>query len=280
MRAAKFTAVVGLVILGTVPASAQEPSWHFQWKNGQMLKYRVDHNTTVTETVMGVKEQTTSKLKLVKQWKVLAVDGSGVGTLQLTLLSMRNEQIRPNGETLIFDSAEPDKSTPALKDGLMKYVGTPIAEVRIDAQGRVLESKKGPIERYDAEPALLLVLPAGTVTQGKSWERPFTITLNPPQGTGEKYSAVQQYECKETNSQFARIGVRTVVKNMPANPLDQVPLFQRMPEGEVIFNYKSGYLHSAHIRIVRDLTEHQGKNSSYRFESDYREEFVPAATGK
>lgn len=280
MRGAKAVAVVGLILFVGIPAGAQAPAWRFSWKAGQILNYKVEHVTSVAEVIGGAKEQTTSKLNLSKQWKVLSVDAAGVATLQLTLVSMRNEQTRPSGETLLFDSANPDKSTPALKDSLAKFIGTVIAEIRIDANGKVIESKKDPLDRFDAEPPFQVVLPGAVVAQGQSWERPFTIVLNPPQGTGERYAAVQHYQCKEMNAYYARIAVKTAIKNLPPSPLDQVPLFQKLADGEVIFNHSSGMLHGARLRIVRDLTEHQGKNSSYHFESDYKEDFVPATSPK
>ncbi len=277
MRRLFGTAVIGLLAMATLSAQgpAQTPGWRFQFKAGQVLNYKVEHVTAVAETVNGTKEQTTSTLKLSKQWKVLNVDAAGVATLQLTLTAMRHEQVRPNGEKLLFDSANPGQSTPALKDAMSKFVGVPLAELRIDAVGRVIESKKEPIDRYDAEPPFQVVLPPTPVPVDGAWERPYTITLAPPQGTGEKYQAVERFECKEMNAYYARIALKTTVKNMPANQLDQVPLFQKMPEGEIIFNHHSGILHSANIHIIRDLKDHQGKDSSYHFESDYKEEFVP-----
>src|SRR5687767_5900347 len=115
-----IVAVVGLWFASA--AGAQGPSWRFDWKKGQELRYRVEHTTTVSETVGKTTEKTSSKLNLLKQWKVLDVT-DGVATLELTLLTMRNEQTRPNGEVLLFDSTQPDKSTPLLKEHMAKFIG-------------------------------------------------------------------------------------------------------------------------------------------------------------
>ena len=37
--------------------------------------------------------------------------------------AMRNEQKRANGETLLFDSQDLDKSTPELREQMSKYIG-------------------------------------------------------------------------------------------------------------------------------------------------------------
>ena len=53
-----------------------------------------------------------------------------------------------------------------------------------------------------------------------------------------------------------------------------IPLFRMLPEGEVIFDTRSGYLRSARTVIEKELTGHQGEGSSYRFKSTYTEEYV------
>jgi hypothetical protein len=278
MRRAILAAVVTLAV--TPLGLAQAPEWRFQWKAAQLLNYKVEHNTTVAETIKMAREQTTSKLKLHKQWKVISVDDKGIATLELTLLSMRNEQIRPNGDSLLFDSTDLDKSTPALKEQLMKFVNTPVAEVRIDAAGKVVEVKSGPpLDRYDSEPPFLLTIPVGPARPKQTWERKFTIVLSPPLGTGEKYEAVQEYHCKEMNLHYARVAFKTTIKDLPASPLDQVPLLPKLAKGEVIFSLLDGRMHSVRAHIERELQDHQGKGSSYHFKSDYKEDFVPPPTG-
>src|SRR5262245_56033690 len=118
------------------PALAQNAAWRFRWQNGQVLYYRVDHTTTVSETVSGNKVVTGSKLSLIKRWDVSAVDDKGVATLRLSVTAMRHEQSRPNGETLMFDSANPDKSTPELREQMGKFIGQTLAVLRVDSLGR------------------------------------------------------------------------------------------------------------------------------------------------
>src|SRR5262249_34581283 len=81
------------------PAAAQDIQygWRFRWQPGQILYYRVDHHTNVSETVSGNKVETMSKLALIKRWEVTAVDPQGVATLKLSVTAMRHEQSRPNG---------------------------------------------------------------------------------------------------------------------------------------------------------------------------------------
>src|SRR5215510_11610242 len=97
-----FAVLTGLISVNA--AAAQDAQWRFQWTKGQTLAYRTQHTTTVNEVIDGNKVETASKLTLVKQWKVADVDAGGVATLYLSLLALRTENTKPNGETLLFDS--------------------------------------------------------------------------------------------------------------------------------------------------------------------------------
>ena len=89
---------------------AAEDAWRFRWQAGQVLSYRVDHQTQATETGPEGKAETKTRLTLTKRWMVQAVDASGVATVQHSLTALRMELTTPGGETLLFDSAAPDES--------------------------------------------------------------------------------------------------------------------------------------------------------------------------
>ena len=131
MRRTSLALAIALILCSSL--QAQTPAWKLQWKKDQVLSYRVEHFTTVTEIVGGNKVETTAKLNLVKRWQVVAVDAQGVATMQLSLTALRNEQSRPNGEALIFDSANLDKCDPETRKRMAQYVGPPLAVVSLSS---------------------------------------------------------------------------------------------------------------------------------------------------
>jgi hypothetical protein len=269
------TLVAGLVFAAS--ATAQAPAWQFRWQSGQALTYRVEHTTSATEVVGKDKNESKTKLNLTKNWQVLQVDAAGVATLQLSLIAMRLETTTPSGSTLLFDSDDAQKSDPELRKELSKFVGQPLAVLRLDSQGKVVEvkeSRHGPASRFESELPFVIQLPAAGPIVNQNWDRSYKITLEPPQGTGEKYDAVQNYACKSVDTSTATITLTTTVKNMPESVLDQVPLLQMQPEGEVTFDLQNGRLRKAMLHIEKELKGHQGEGSSYRFQSNYTEEFV------
>jgi hypothetical protein len=271
-----ISAVAVVLALGPT-APAQAPAWRFHWQKGQVLTYRVEHVSTASEVAAGQTNGFSSKLNLTKRWQVKEVDADGVATLEMSMPALRHEMTPPNGNTLVFDSADPEKSDSAMKAELSKYVGTVLAVLRVDGLGRVVEvkeSKHGPASKFESDLPFKLVLPAAPVHEGASWDRKYKITLEPPQGTGEKYDATQSYTCKALKDGTATVAFTTAVLNLPASLADQRPLLPAQTEGEVVFDVGAGVMKSARVRIEKELKGHQGEGSSYRLQSRYTEELV------
>jgi hypothetical protein len=274
LRHGILTAFLSVCLAAT--ATAQTPL-KFRWQAGDVLTYSVEHVTRASEVANGAKIDTSSKLNHIKRWQVVAVDAQGVATLQLSLKTLRVKIDSPEGETLLFDSENLDKSTPQMKEQLSKYVNQPLALLRVDAKGKVLEVKEckhGPASRFESEPPFVITLAADVVQSGQFWDRAYSITLEPPQGTGEKYEASQRYVCASLSNAKAVLAMATAIKAPPSAPADQVPLLQLQPEGQVVFDVQAGRLHSAQLTIDKELKGHQGEGSSYRLLSTYTEQYV------
>lgn len=275
MHRSGLVAILALSFVSPVPA--QQPTWRFRWQPGQVLTYRVEQVTTAAETLDGKRVETTTNLSLVKRWQVLAVDAAGVATVQKTVTAMRLQTRSPGGDILVFDSAHLEQSQPQLREQLGKYINQPLETLRVDGAGKVVEVKEckhGSPSRFETDLPFVFTLPDDGPREGQKWERAYHVTLDPPQGTGEKYAAAQQYTCKSVAGAIATATLTTGFKTMPESPADRVPLLQMQPEGEVVFDVQAGLLRSARLKIDKELTGHQGEGSQYRFQSTYTEEYV------
>jgi hypothetical protein len=267
-------AVVTVFVLNSA-AAAQTTGWRFHWKPGEVLSYRVEQTTSVSETAEGKTAETKSKLNNVKRWQVLGVDADGVATLQYTLASLRLETTAPAGDVLVFDSADPEHSDPQLREQLSRYVGQPLGVLRVNPLGQVIEVKEnkfGPASKFEAEPPFVLTFPEDP--RRPSWERRYQVTLEPPQGTGEKFAALQKYSCRMVDGKLATVALATALTSAPEAPADQIPLLQSQPEGEIVFDFEAGVMRSARLKIDRELKDHQGAGSTYHFQSTYTETLV------
>lgn len=269
----RFVLSLSMLITIAMPAFAQIP-WQFRWQKGQQLTYRVKHLTTATEVVEASKLVSSANLELVNRWQVLDLDEKGVATLSLTLVSMRNEQKRGSGETILFDSENLEKSTPELREQMKKYIGQTLAILRVDGFGRVVEVKQGSAASFEAEPPFIVVFPDAKAAAGQAWRRPFNLVLDPPHGTGEKLEADQRYECTKLADGKATLSIATTIKTKLDNSRDRLPLLQREVEGDIIIDLPNGRLLSARLNIDKTVLDHQGKGSSYRFQSEYSRQLV------
>jgi hypothetical protein len=264
-----MASLLGVLMVGTW-ASAQVPAApRLRWAPGQVLLYKVEMSTASFDQVGEVKTETKTVIKVTKRWQVQAVDPAGVATLQLSLTAMSHERTTASGDVLRYDSANPDGSTPELRKALEQYINKPLAVIRVDPYGRVVEVKesKSPASSYEHELPFLVALPAEALKVGASWERSYNITLGPPLGTGEKYPAVQRYSVKALGPDSATLTLTTQLKAAPKVPADAIPLWQMLPAGEVVLDLKNGRLHGARLTIERELKGHQGKDSLCRYQS-------------
>jgi hypothetical protein len=267
-------AIPGVFLTASVAQARDEA--HLLWQRGQVLVYRVEHDIQVSELVGSEKSATKSRLSVTKRWQVADVDMAGVATLQLTLLRLRNEITRPDGEVLVFDSADPKPAEGFAQ--FSRYVGPVLAVLRVDSTGKVVEvkeSKFGAASRFESELPFVGVLPtSGGLKSGTAWDRAYQITLEPPQGTGEKYAAVQHYRCTGVAGSLVTIALTTELKSPPEAAADRVPLAQSQPAGEIVYDVRTGRLHSASLKVDQEVKGHQGEGSSYHFESNYSEQYV------
>jgi hypothetical protein len=279
MRGWTLTILAACTVAGTAfadpPAGAPAPQ--FRWRSGQVLTYRVAQTTAAIETIRDKPLTTTTQLDLVKRWQVLAVDAAGTATLQMTLVSLRMETKPPSGEVLLFDSAHPEKSHEQLRDEMQKYIGPPLTVVRLDARGQLVEvkeSKFGPESRLQSDLPFKLVLPAGPLAVGQTWDRGYTIKLEPPQGAGETYDATQTYTCKGEAKGLATVHVATALKTPPESAADKLPLLPLLSEGDLYFDVANGLLRAVRFQLAQELAEHRGEGSKYQFKSVYNEDLV------
>lgn len=263
-----LASLVGLLAIVSW-SSAQTPV-RLRWAPNQVLLYKIEHTTESVDTSADSKSETRTMLKATRRWQVMSVDAAGTATLQMSIIAMQTERTTASGDVLKYDSANPDAGTPQLKEAMAKFLNTPLATVRIDAAGRVVEVKesKSDASGFENELPFFVALPAA-IKANDAWQRDYKITLPPPLGTGEKTEAVQKYRCKALTETAAVVAMTTELKTPPKAAADAVPLWQLMPEGDVVFDVKNGRLYSAKLTVSKELKDHQGANTSLTFKSSY-----------
>lgn len=257
-------ALVGATV-ATGAVRAEEPL-RFRWQPGQALRFEVRQTTAITETLVGKPATRTEvKLALARTWAVTGVDAAGIASLELTITALRQDITRPGPdgkpETLTKDSA-----VPADAAEMADYLNKPIVKVKVDGRGRLTEPPTGPgADRLAAELPFRVLLPEAAAEVG--WERVFPFVVGPPAGTGEKYELKQAFARKGDGV----IGLTTEVRNPPTAAADLQPLLPLLWAGEVYVDAAAGAYRGAKLRIEKELLNHAGQGSGFRFESEYAE---------
>jgi hypothetical protein len=267
-----------LTLFLIAPLAVRADDLRFRFAKGQVLAYTIVQTTKATETTIDAKtgkpktQEHVTRHTVQRQWKVADIDIKGMVTLEMSIAAMKWEQQLPNGETDVFDSAKPDDLN---KNEMARLIGPVLAVLRIDPLGKLIEvkeSKFGNKSRFEADLPFKIVLPPSGPKDGQTWDRTYTIKLDPPQGTGETYEATQKYTAKAPVNGLNTIAISTTIKDVPAQVSDQIPLLPMLMEGDVFFHAASGRYHGARLKVKKELLNHQGEGTKYVFESVYSED--------
>ena len=254
------------------------PPLRFKWTANQTHTYKVTQHTVVRETTIdpktekSVATESRTSLMLVKKWAVKSVDEKGVATLEMSITAMRNEIRRPDGESVVRDSADPEQAKE-----MAAYLNVPVVTVLVDGQGRVVgvkEAKAGSAARLSAELPFRMTLPDATPAAGQSWDRAFAVKLDPPHGTGESYEFAQKFTSNGGKDGLLTAAVETTLKAPPKAAGERVPLVPMLWTGEVYFNTVAGKYHAARLKVKAELPNHQGEGTKFEYESAYSEDAV------
>jgi hypothetical protein len=257
---------------------ANDRPLRYKWQAGQTLTYKVAQQTQVQETTLDEKTEkpvTTearTNLALTRNWIVKAVDSAGIATLEMQITAIRTEIRQPDGSTVIRDSASPEHAKE-----MADFLNQAILVVRVDPQGRlaeVKEAKQGSASRLHAELPFRITWPDAGPAVGQSWQRPFTLKLDPPHGTGESHDFLQKYSLKGVKDGLAIVGVETALKSPPKATGEQVPLVPMLWTGDLYFHVESGRYHAARLTAKAELANHLGEGTKFVYQSSYREDAV------
>ncbi|MCZ2344486.1 MAG: hypothetical protein LC104_22235, partial [Bacteroidales bacterium] len=105
----------------------------------------------------------------------------------------------------------------------------------------------------------------------QTWDRPFTITLDPPLGTGEKYEATQTFTYKSLNQGFVVIDIATALKSPPTDPAEWPALAPLLWEGQAFFQPETGRYAGAQLKTRREVPNYQGAGTKFVYTSEYTE---------
>ncbi len=254
------------------------PKLRFVWQKDATSTYQVVQTTTVQETTLDEQTKkpvdiaTVTKLTIGKKWVVKSVDTDGGATLEMITTALKQEITQTVGaakpEVRLLDSTNPADAK------AMPFLNKAIFTLKVDPLGKIADVKSenpGAADRLQADLPFKLHLPDAAPMANSAWERAFELKLPPPLGTGEKFDAVQKYTFRGMNKDFAIIGVTSALKTPPEDAALMPAIAPMLWEGDVFFNAKTGQYHGAKLAIKKEIANHQGEGTKFRYTSEYTE---------
>jgi hypothetical protein len=267
-----WLSIAALALLGQ---AFGEDAVRFRFRPGESWQYRVQQTTRVTQTFQGETNLLESSTELVKRWEVKEVLPDGSAWLQLSIPELKLKQKLPSGQSIVYDSTQPQQSHAALREQMEQFVGKPTVQLKVDSRGQVLETKPLlPIPGIGtgSEPPFGIVLPESALQAGQRWQRSFQIVLEPPLGTGQKYDAEQHYEVRTLAAEQAEITFVTQLKNPPTDPAEKIPLLQKITRGVAVLDRMTGRVTLLRVQAGGTVEGLEGApDSKYEFFSEYVE---------
>ncbi|MBX9652148.1 hypothetical protein K2Y11_00870 [bacterium] len=263
-------------VMGADPALAQLP-FSFKFREGSPLYYRTVHETKVEVKQGEESAATASTVKQLKKWDVKKIDALGVATIELSIQELALDNTDPSGETVKFDSTDLTGSNPQLVEQLKGVVGRPIIEIQIDNTGAI-KGYKHLTARQDVLrdlPFMITVPNEKIPTVGTAWRRDFPIPLEPPLSTPARtLRGVQNCNVTASDSNKLVVDVESKLLDEVKTPKEMLPVVQFLPKGTIVLDPKGGRMLQAKMTIDQTINDFQGAGSTYKFFSQYSEDFV------
>jgi hypothetical protein len=253
----------------------------YKFQKGETVRWRVEHRSHVKTTVSGTTQTAESITFSVKRWIVNNVDEQGNATFEHSVESVQMRQKLSGRQEVAYDSLT-DKQVPQVFESAASSVGIPLAELTIDAKGKVTHREnKAPGQVGDESSQITLLLPANSVAVGEKWNFPNELDVALADGTRKKIQMRQQYTLEDVRNGIAILRLETQILTPIKDPAVEAQVMQRETAGEIRFDIEAGRIVGQQYDSDRQCVGFNGENSSLhcrtRFSESLLEDVSPTA---
>ncbi len=286
-RAITLLLAAGLAVLFQAPATAgdsestaagdgQKYLLRYQFKPGELVRWRVVHLAKIKSTVSGTSETTETESKSIKAWKVTDVDEAGTATYE-NLIEQVDMRTSFTGRQEVSYNSQTDKTPPPGYEDVAKSVGKRLALITINNRGEVVGRKDEIVATTSAnEGQVTVTLPEEPVTVGQTWSFPYDMAIPANNGTVVKVKTQQKFKLESVKNGVATIHLATVILTPVHDPAIEVQLIQRQAEGTIRFDIDAGRVLSQQMDLDKRVVGFAGKNdtSSLHYLTRFTEDLV------
>lgn len=280
-RAAHLAGLISMLCLPAVVAAAPPARQtaaakyllRYKFQPGETLRWEVEHRALVRTAVNGTTQEAETISSSVKAWKVQGVDEQGAATFTHMVESVDMRQRMSDRQEVRYNSQTDDQAPPGFQDAAQS-VGVPLATIRMDASGKVLDRKNHQSNSHAAE-HLTIPLPAEPIEINDSWNVDFDTMATTRDGMPKKIVMRQTLTLLEVDHDVATIGLATTILTpLGGDTTLEAQLMQSELSGKVRFDMKRGRIISQQSEADKRVVGFQGNTSSMHYVTRFSEKLL------
>jgi hypothetical protein len=255
--------------------AAQEHTLRYRFAAGETVRTKVTHLATVETKIQGTTQVARSRSISTKLWRITEVDAAGNITFTHMVENVAMWQQVTGREEVSYDSTR-DNKPPAQYEQVAESVGVPLATIKMNAAGRVLDRKDERPRVTLSVAQLAPPLPAGPVRIGDTWQEPQEVTVHMKDGSFRKIKTRRVYALAKVEDDIATITVRTdILTPYGDDPRIEVQLVQKLSHGTLKFDLAAGRVVHQQLEQDERVLGFSGADSLMQYVARYTEEPVP-----
>ena len=241
----------------------KKPLLRYRFNKGEELRWSVLHTLNMKNIIGGMEENIETRNRSVKIWKTLDVDADGAAIFEYRVEDLDMHKAQTGHHDVTYNSRR-DAVIPPPFANLEGKIGVPLAQIRIDPQGR---TSKKPLREYHnalSENRIVIPLPDEPVEIGASWPEPSQIDLPQPNQTVKKIRIRHEFLLENIHSGLATIKFATIPLT-PLSPQEETQLFDHFTVGTMELDLDAGHFIRQQSTIDRLVVGVREASDSIRY---------------
>jgi hypothetical protein len=216
-----------------------KPLLRYRFNKGEELRWSVLHTLNMRNIIGGMEENIETRNRSVKIWKTLDVEADGAAIFEYRVEDLDMHKAQTGHHDVVYNSRRDAVIPPAFAN-LEGKIGVPLAQIRIDPQGK---TTRKPLREYHgalSENRIVIPLPDEPVKIGASWTEPSQVDLPQPNQTVRKIRIRHEFSLENVHSGLATIPFATIPLT-PLSPKEKTQLFDQFTVGTMELDLDAGH---------------------------------------
>lgn len=253
--------------------SKQKYKLAYEMKKGENLRWTVEHVASTKTQIAGDSEETSSRSRSTKLWKVSSVDTQGNMTFVHSVETVKMWQQIGDDEPVTYDSSK-DKNAPMEYESVPEKIGKPLAVITISPDGQVMDRKTSLPQARFGVGDITTPLPKESVGIGHKWYVPSTLSAKDEEGRTLQLKTRIHYELSKVKLPNAFISFRTEVLTPVQSEKVRSQIMQQLTKGYVVFDIQRGLPIHKEVEWDEKVQGYEGPDSYLNYVGKLTEKFV------